>query len=339
MKQRLGQLAVVVVAWQGSAALAQTALVPLEDEPFPIILPEPMADAAPKAAEPVADAAPKAAEPAEEVPGEPVAEEVPATLPIPLVETSAPAPANLETAYATKAEAPKLPMATTIDPMPDMPSLWQTALVVGSFLAGLGTLGFLLTRLRNGKTLRPNLQRSERPMEIVHSLGLGPKRQLVLVSVRGREVLLSSTEAGICLLCDLNQPQPVAAALPMTLPSRVIEPPTRQLPVAAKEEAPRDAQKVEILRDALKNLRERKATKREEATPAPTPEEKPAPKKKEQAPFPKYLAAAFEQESKRSLQPENVAETAPKQPASDESVENITRMIRDRLRSMHADNN
>lgn len=347
-------LTVVLLLSLSSQTEAQTYFQPLDavSQPAPLAL-APTDQAIPahdetaiELAEPTAAPAP-----AEDVP--PIKESTLPTLAVP----AAPA-VNLETVgsyFVPNRDSTPAESDTTAQVK--APSLTQTGLVIATFLAGLGALGILLVRLRGRAPLRSSTK-GERPLHIVQSLNLNPKRQIMLVSVRGQEILLTSTESGVSLLSELNRPQtPVAIApapsyLPAHTPQRehAREAPLRALPEAEsppKAAANTSRDKTEILRGALRNLREKRAIQEPEAKstkietnaqPPPTPATDTTAKKRGNA-FPRYLAATFEEESRRQLNESEQASAANLSQAApaEETVESITQMIRDRLRTMNGE--
>lgn len=87
--------------------------------------------------------------------------------------------------------------------------VWISLLFGIAFVGTMGMGRFLFIRLvghRKGPS--SSAHHSNKMMGVISSLELSPKRQILLVRIREKEVALASTEAGISLLCDVVQPSP-----------------------------------------------------------------------------------------------------------------------------------
>jgi flagellar biogenesis protein FliO len=232
-------------------------------------------------------------------------------------------------------------------------NLPQSAAVVVLSLAGLGLFGLSLVRYRNRQTQNPS--KNEKPMQIISTLPLSPKRQLIMVRIRDQEIVLSSTEQGISMLTEVgggtarNQSYPMlgetrrerdtTASRSHEIIQDTRETMARLMPARETEEriiTEGKSGKSEMLLKALNGIKEKKSTRKTPAEEPTVAESKPAePTKGAKAAFPKYLANAFQQEAKRELakQRETPAGT------EEDSVENVSRMIREKLKTMQPTGN
>jgi flagellar biogenesis protein FliO len=83
------------------------------------------------------------------------------------------------------------PSADTDGPVAQTVSLWRVVIAPAAVLALLGVVAVLLRRRRNAPSA---------PLELVGTLPLGPRRQLVVVRFKGEELLVGASEAGLNLL-------------------------------------------------------------------------------------------------------------------------------------------
>jgi flagellar biogenesis protein FliO len=237
---------------------------------------------------------------------------------------------------------------------------WASYATMGFLILGMAATGLLIVKLRQGKSFGAN--KSERQMQIISSLALSPKRQLLLVKIRDKEVALASTESGITLLTELETPFRTATHL--IEDSGNEEPRRRKVQqklvkeeqskmIAASSEITNEESAMarsEMLMGALKNLREKsmrgkqpvpqenfkaiESNLKSESQKAASNVQDPTAYMKDnskasptlgqtRAAFPKYLANAFEKEANRP--------TAQQQ--SDEAG-NVTNMIRERLKEL-----
>lgn len=236
---------------------------------------------------------------------------------------------------------------------------WASYATVGFLILGMAATGLLIVKLRQGKNF--GTAKSERQMQIISSLALSPKRQILLVKIRDKEVALASTEAGISLLTEIDSPFRSAPHMiedggnevprPKKVQQKLIKEESSKM-IAASAEANIDESAMarsEMLMGALKNLREKsmrgKGSSVSESFKTPENEVRKEPTQRPQsqdpighlktstkaettlrqtrAAFPKYLANAFEKEANR----------APSQQQSDEAG-NVTNMIRERLKEL-----
>lgn len=234
------------------------------------------------------------------------------------------------------------------------PNLWQGATYVAFAIFGIAILGMTMVRLKRRGALA--FQKQEKDMEILSTLPVGPKRQIILVKIRDQEIALASTEQGLSFLTEVIAAKPtVTRGLPAAITNKVIQArahATEALPRAVTSEtnaathkeavsenlsAKKPEAKSEIFLQALKSLKAKNAQapqKKIETPEAKTQAEesgtadKTPTVKQTRASFPKYLANAFENEQKRTLTQE----------AEEESVESVTNMIREKLKSMSSFN-
>jgi flagellar biogenesis protein FliO len=90
-------------------------------------------------------------------------------------------------------------------PPPEIPTLGP-ALPAACALLALAALALLLSRRR--------APAGRRMVQLLDSVSLGPKRQLVVVRMRDDLLLLGSSEAGVTLLSTQPAPELAAASLP-----------------------------------------------------------------------------------------------------------------------------
>lgn len=237
---------------------------------------------------------------------------------------------------------------------------WASYATVGFLILGMAATGLLVVKLRQGKSFGAG--KTERQMQVISSLALSPKRQILLVKIRDKEVALASTEAGITLLTEIETPFRSAPHLIEDGGSeeprrkKVQQKMMREEPskmIAASTEASIDESAMarsEMLMGALKNLREKSMRGKsvptnENAAEKVLTDGQPSPRKNDEdsdpigylksgnkaeptlrqtrAAFPKYLANAFEKEANR-----------PSSQQSTDEAGNVTNMIRERLKEL-----
>lgn len=239
-----------------------------------------------------------------------------------------------------------------------------TAYATGGFLIlGLAAVGVMMVRLRQGKAF--GLNKSEKQMQLVSTLALSPKRQIILVRIRDKEVALASTEQGITLLTEMQSQNKNSSAMlddggneeprRRKVQQRIAqEEPAKMIASSASESVGQETAiaRSEMLMGALKNLREKNlrgkgssgSSENSSSAPLRSSDSESSEKKiletvsesrskgdptlkQTRAAFPKYLANAFEQESKRTIS------TNSNLSGSDEAG-NVTNMIRERLKDL-----
>lgn len=272
--------------------------------------------------------------------------------------------AHSPTTHQLKQSEVRVPSGAAIQPqlMPLAQSSenpWASYATVGFLILGMAATGLLAVKLRQGRSFGSN--KSERQMQIISSLALSPKRQILLVKIRDKEVALASTETGITLLTEMDTPFRAAPHLVdesggedprrRKVQQKILKEEPSKMIAASSESAIDDSAmaRSEMLMGALKNLREKSmrgktavTNERIESTvQQPIPETRRAEEPREthgfsksqakaeptlrqtRAAFPKYLANAFEKEANR----------APGQSQTDEAG-NVTNMIRERLKEL-----
>ncbi len=228
-------------------------------------------------------------------------------------------------------------------------NLPQSLAVVVLSLAGLAVFGLSLVRYRNRQIQNP--AKSEKPMQIINTLPLSPKRQLIMVRIRDQEIVLASTEQGISMLTEVGNSPQRAQAYPMLSETRrprersneivqdARDSMTRLMPAQETEEriiAESKSSKSDMLLKALNGIKEKKSTRKAPAEETVSSEPKDLESARgSKAAFPKYLANAFQQEAKRELGKQRDASTT----TEDDSVENVSRMIREKLKTMQPTGN
>lgn len=236
---------------------------------------------------------------------------------------------------------------------------WASYATVGFLILGMAATGLLAVKLRQGRSFGSN--KSERQMQIISSLALSPKRQILLVKIRDKEVALASTETGVTLLTEMDTPFRTAPHLVdesggeeprrRKVQQKILkEEPSKMIAAVSESAIDESAMaRSEMLMGALKNLREKSMRGKtainkeriESTVQQPIPETRRAEEPREtngfsksqakaeptlrqtRAAFPKYLANAFEKEANR----------APAQSQTDEAG-NVTNMIRERLKEL-----
>ena len=240
---------------------------------------------------------------------------------------------------------------------------WQSLGLVGGMLVFLAAGGIFLVRFKN-RGLFP-VSKQEKLMEIVGTLALAPKRSVVLVRIKGEEFAIASTEQGITFLKTIGaQPGDLKSTVPvgdsllsvshpeprrfarestprLTTPtsSSASSPEVPVEPDNAQSKEPSSANpKSELLLSALRNMRGKNP---KEAAPKES-----ATQNAKTSAFPRYLANAFAEESRRELRGQ-AAEEQPTPPRSqarkatteaarseEHQMESVTSLIREKLREM-----
>jgi flagellar biogenesis protein FliO len=194
--------------------------------------------------------------------------------------------------------------------------------VVG-FLTLIGMGGYILVRIKRRGILNTLPEKS---LFISSSISLSPKRQILVLQVNNREILIANTEAGIQFLSDLGSTSGIATAGSIKNLNTTLEQRPSQIASALKTNIVSSAaistieqtkgegeehlhKKSDILLKALKKLNHNQ-------------DDAPKADETHKSAFPKY---AFEQESKKEIK---------KDEDSSESVESVTNLIREKLRSM-----
>ena len=206
------------------------------------------------------------------------------------------------------------------------PSLWQGASLVVGFISLLGILAFMMTKIhRKGLFKKP---KNESAMNIISTLSINPKRQVMLLQIRDKEIVISNTETGISFIADIGN-SGIAKDTPIEKKPFQISNFIKSLPnyEAAKEKQPPEVENKSFINDKKSDIL-MKALKRIEKEP----ETEKAPKNDENKPnnndgsgkFPKYFSNIFENEAKKEV----------KKKEEPDSVENVTNLIREKLRSM-----
>lgn len=243
-------------------------------------------------------------------------------------------------------------------------SPWTSYVAGGFLILGLAATGILLIRVRQGRSF--GMGKSERELQLINCLALSPKRQILLVRIRDKEVALASTEQGITLLTEIESSSRNLPPLiddgnfeeprKKKLQQRIVqEEPARMIADSTQTIGQETAiARSEMLMGALKNLREKNMRGKSPNLP---PESDSSPTRSSQEPFrsdrqnietlkdssskseptlrqartafPKYLANAFEQESKR-----NISTGTNSGATVADDAGSVTNMIRERLKDL-----
>lgn len=242
-----------------------------------------------------------------------------------------------------------------------------TSYAAGAFLIlGLAAVGVMVVRLRQGKAF--GLNRSEKQMQLISTLALSPKRQILLIRIRDKEVAVAATEHGMTVLTEMPaQTKSLSQGMDDSggeeprrrkVQQRVVQDEPVKLVAAGADSLGEETAvaRSEMLMGALKNLREKNLRGRptnatqEVATSTRTVASESAAAEKRildnlgeskgkgeptlkqtRAAFPKYLANAFEQESKRNIPQSS---TGANQSVGSDDASNVTNMIRERLKDL-----
>lgn len=100
-------------------------------------------------------------------------------------------------------------LAQSTPPLPEGPGLLRS---VGALIVVLGLFGLCLWLLRRGGLALPGRQ-ATRSMHVESALPLGERRQLVIVRVEGRRLLLGLSAMQVSLVADLGADEAFASTL------------------------------------------------------------------------------------------------------------------------------
>ncbi len=191
------------------------------------------------------------------------------------------------------------------------PNLWQQASLAIGFVSGLGLLAFLFLRIRhkNSGTTDKELKN----IEMVSSLSISPKRQIMILRIKDKEIIIANTEHGIQPLGELSEhkEQLTEKVTEIKLPKL-----KERIDSVTQDNSEKEItqKKSEILLNAIRKMESNSIKKQEKEIP-----------NEGHNLFPKYYSQAFEQEAKKEIN---------KEETSEESIDNVTKMIREKLKSM-----
>ena len=234
--------------------------------------------------------------------------------------------------------------------------LWVQSIIVFCILSAMAFIGLLLIKLKR----RHELVSKTDTMSVISSLSLSPKRKILLVNIKGKEIAIASTESGIQVLSELQstlesaEPQPQPA-------TKITEAPQKQLYSSEPKQPERRKEisideKQAIFQRALTAIKAKQRNNQDtehEEQPHLSKQKKQKMSLKELdelRPAAEQSAAADERKSptltsrkkadKKASVPKYIAnsytkqKTTPKASKGDEgSVEDITSMIREKLRN------
>jgi flagellar biogenesis protein FliO len=256
---------------------------------------------------------------------------------------------NIDTNAAPKSAAQTDASPYTLDGVPSFNPV-QALSVTALFLGAFAFIGMSIVRMRRGKS--GGNSRPEKPMEVVSALPIGPKRQIMIIRIRDQEIVIASTENGVTMLTDVAEKRHrpmVADTRPLQLLTKQAPESKQNLRIESDDTAPSlndsNNNKSEFLMKALNNLKEKKSIKQEPTTSnLPTESETQREASKARTPalsnnkggFNKFFASAFEQEAKRAVSKSQASKNGID---SEESVENVTKMIREKLKNMQPTGN
>jgi flagellar biogenesis protein FliO len=206
-------------------------------------------------------------------------------------------------------------------------SLWQGATVVVSFISGIGFLGYLLAKMSRRRVFK--VTKAEQAMNVISSLTINPKRQLLLIQVRDKEIILANTESGIQLISEVNLKSTITESLhekkAFPIEDLIKKLPHNSSPISKSHDAEDSLskrsdqeKKSDILVKALKRMENEPLKEKERKNELIEDENSSSPK------FQKYFSNMFESEAKKDY----------KRKEDSDSVENVTNLIREKLRSM-----
>ena len=208
--------------------------------------------------------------------------------------------------------------------------LWKIFMISTFFVSILGTLGYLLTKFRKKGIF--SLTKSEKIMDIVSTLPISPKRQILILKIRDQEIVVSNTESGISFLTEISSgmsSRNIQEKRNFQLNDKYLLP-KQEKNIFDKMEQKSEQnnisseklseKKSDILLKALKSINSNNLNQKKNKAPD---ENQQIQNKTDN--FPKYLANQFENESKKEIK---------KKEEDVDSVENVTNLIREKLRSM-----
>jgi len=209
--------------------------------------------------------------------------------------------------------------------------IWKVILLSLIFIGFLFLFGFFLIRFKKQGLF--SLNKSEKTMEVVSTLSISPKRQVIILRIRDQEIAVSNTENGITFLTEIgsssssssgggiNEKRALQISEKYFLPSqekKIIEKIEQKKENSASEK--NSEKKSDILLKALKSINANSLNhKKNKQLDIDDKVELKS------EPFPKYLASQFENEAKKEVR---------KKEEDVDSVENVTNLIREKLRSM-----
>ncbi|KAB8027721.1 flagellar biosynthetic protein FliO [Fluviispira multicolorata] len=209
--------------------------------------------------------------------------------------------------------------------------LWKFFTLAICFSSIIAVVGYFLAKIKKRGSFL--ISRQDKIMDVVSSLSLSPKRQIVILRIRDQEIVVSNTEAGINFLTEVSggnnfQSKPIIEKKPSLISDKMtfskLDRSLVEKADSKKEGNPLGTDKVaekksDILLKALKSLNSNSLTQKLKNSEEKNNEENKI------GNFPKYLASQFEAESKKELK---------KKEEDGDSVENVTNLIREKLRSM-----
>lgn len=208
--------------------------------------------------------------------------------------------------------------------------LWKVFLISSFFVCILGFLGFILTKFKKKGFIFSN-NKNEKMMDIISTLPISPKRQVMILKIRDQEIVVSNTEAGIQFLTEINsnyvsrnynERKQVQISDKFILPKNNEKLLTEKSEVSQYQQTEKEKlgeKKSDILLRALKSINSNTLGQKKS-----TISENNSLNTKGDS-FPKYLANQFENEGKKEVK---------KRDEDVDSVENVTNLIREKLRSM-----
>ena len=251
-----------------------------------------------------------------------------------------------KTAGTNDAAAASLPTTSSAIPF------WQSASVVFAVISALGFGGLALVKLkRNGGIFTRS---NEEPlMQVVSTLSLAPKRQIVLVKIRDQEFAMASTESGLQFLTAIG-PNDALRTTSYSKATSGVPLGTTPMSFAAlsdstmaantnhNENAKGSLQKeanqgrVNLLMNAIKEAKSQNAPSSEKTLrPAPAPSPSQQTSATAASPFQKFLTQTFAKEQQR-IPAQNAA--AKENQEAEIDVDNVTDLIRQKLKQMNQQN-
>ncbi len=205
--------------------------------------------------------------------------------------------------------------------------LWKVFLISTIFVSIIGFLGYLLTKFRKRGMF--SISKSEKMMDIISTLSISPKRQVMILRIRDQEIVVSNTETGINFLTEISggySNKNLQEKKQLQISDKFLMPKNEKSILDKVEHQNSSSEKnvekkSDILLKALKSINSNNLNQKKNNNS----EQNLSSTQNKSEGFPKYLANQFENESKKEIK---------KKEDDGDSVENVTNLIREKLRSM-----
>lgn len=202
---------------------------------------------------------------------------------------------------------------------------WKIFLISTLFISTISILGFLLIKMRRKGVF--SISKADKIMDIISTMPISPKRQILILKIKDQEIVIANTENGINFLTEINNSTPLKNIIDkkqMQLNEKFLLPKNEKIEQNISNIDKPVEKKSDILLKALKSLNSNSlGQKKNNASDIDNSINSNSQNKAEN--FPKYLINQFENESKKELK---------KKDDEVDSVDNVTNLIREKLRSM-----